>query len=206
MSSRHSLGATVRLYLDVITAGAGVITQTPTIALRRVADDYWFQASDATWQSTIVQNDMTQLDSVNLPGRYYFDFDQSLDEEEGSVTYIVRKTNLGASARTEYEDLVFGPLAAAAALELCSVQGTIFTPDGIAVRNAMVQATLVPSFLDAQGRSVQSERVMTTYTNAQGEFDLPLVRGGIFRLQVLAVGFDRKVTIPDTASVLFTAL
>jgi len=86
------------------------------------------------------------------------------------------------------------------------VQGTIFTPDGIAVRNAMVQATLVPSFLDAQGRSVQSERVMTTYTNAQGEFDLPLVRGGVFRLQVLAVGFDRKVTIPDATSVLFTAL
>jgi len=206
MSSRHSLGATVRLYLDVVTAGAGVISQTPTIAIRRVADDYWFQASDGTWQSTVVQNAMTQLDAVNLPGRYYFDFDQSLDEEDGSVTYIVRKTNLGGSARTEYEDLVFGPLAGAAALQLCSVQGTIFTPDGIAVRNAMVQATLVPSFLDAQGRSVQSERVMTTYTNAQGEFDLPLVRGGVFRLQVLAVGFDRKVTIPDATSVLFTAL
>jgi hypothetical protein len=206
MSSRHSLGATVRLYLDVVTAGAGVISQTPTIAIRRVADDYWFQASDGTWQSTVVQNAMAQLDAVNLPGRYYFDFDQSLDEEEGSVTYIVRKTNLGGSARTEYEDLVFGPLAGAAALQLCSVQGTIFTPDGIAVRNAMVQATLVPSFLDAQGRSVQSERVMTTYTNAQGEFDLPLVRGGVFRLQVLAVGFDRKVTIPDATSVLFTAL
>lgn len=206
MSSRHSLGATVRLYLDVVTAGAGVISQTPTIAIRRVADDYWFQASDGTWQSTVVQNAMAQLDAVNLPGRYYFDFDQSLDEEEGSVTYIVRKTNLGGSARTEYEDLVFGPLAGAAALQLCSVQGTIFTPDGIAVRNAMVQTTLVPSFLDAQGRSVQSERVMTTYTNAQGEFDLPLVRGGVFRLQVLAVGFDRKVTIPDATSVLFTAL
>lgn len=206
MSSRHSRGATVRLYLDIVAAGAGVISQTPTIAIRRVADNRWFQASDGTWQSTIVQNDMTQLDSVNLPGRYYFDFDQTLDDEDESSEYIVRKTNTGANARTEYEDLVFGPLPAAAAPELCSVQGSVFTAQGEPVRNVLVQATLVPTFLDAQGRTVQSDRVITAYTNDQGDFDLPLVRGGIFRLQVSAVGYDRKVTVPDQASVSFTAL
>jgi hypothetical protein len=206
MSSRHSRGATVRLYLDIVTAGAGVISQTPTIAIQRAADGYWFQVSDGTWQSTIVQNDMTQLDSVNLPGRYYFDFDQTLDDEEDSWVYIVRKTNAGASARTEYEDLVFGPLPAAAAPQLCSVQGSVFTPQGEPVRNVLVQATLVPTFVDAQARTVQSDRVVATYTNDQGDFDLPLVRGGIFRLQVSAVGYDRKVTVPDQASVSFTSL
>jgi hypothetical protein len=206
MSSRHSLGATVRLYLDIVTAGAGVISQTPTIAIRRVSDGYWLQDSDDSWQSTVVQNDMTQLDSVNLPGRYYFDFDQGLDEEEGSASYIVRKANTGVSARTEYEDIVFGPLPAAAAPELCSVQGSVFTAQGAPVKNVLVQATLVPTFLDGQGRAVQSERVMATYSNDQGDFDLPLVRGGVFRLQISAVGYDRKVTVPDQASVLFTAL
>ncbi len=206
MRSQYSFGATARLYLDIVTAGAGVISQTPTIAIRRVLDDAWFQASDGTWQTTVVQNDMTQLDSVNLPGRYYFDFDQALDDEPDSAAYIVLKTNLGASARLEYEDLIFGALAAATAPALCTVQGSIFTPQGAPVANVLVQATLMPTFLDAQGRTVQSERVISTYSNGQGDFDLPLVRGGVFRLQISAVGYDRKVTIPDQDTVLFTTL
>lgn len=206
MRSRHSLGAIVRLYLDITTDGVGIISQTPTIAIRRESDLSWFQASDGTWQTTIVENDMAQLHSAFLPGRYYFDFDQRMDEVAGSTEYIVRKSNTGADARTEYEDLVFGPLAAAVAPYLCSVQGSVFTPQGAPVRNVLVQATIVPTFLDQQGRAVQSERVISVYSDEAGAFDLPLVRGGVFRLQVIAVGFDRKVTIPDQASVLFTDL
>ena len=144
--------------------------------------------------------------AANLPGRYYFDFDQSLDEETASTEYIVRKTNEGANARTEYEDLSFGPLAGAAELELCSVQGTVASAQGEPVRNVLVRATLVPTFKDGLGRVAVSEKVLATYTDGNGDFDLPLVRGGIFRLEIVAVGYDRKVTIPDQASVLFTDL
>lgn len=206
MSSRHSRGATVRLTLDLISAGAGVIGQAPTIAIQRLADSKWFQESDGTWQATIVENAMTPTDAVNLPGRYHLDFDQSLDVLAGSTEYTVKKTNTGAPLAQEYEDLVFGPLAGAAALELCSVQGSIATAQGVPLENILVRATLQPVFNDALGRTVQSDRVVATYSNELGDFDLSLVRGGIFRLEIPEVGYDRKVTIPNQASVIFTEL
>lgn len=206
MLTRHSRGATARIYFDIISAGAGVTGQAPTVALQRTSDGKWFQHSDGTWQTTIVENAMSQTDSVNLPGRYHLDFDQSLDDLESSVEYIVKKTNVGPPAAQEYEDLVFAPLAAAVALELCSVQGSIYDAQGQPLPNSLVQATLQPVFKDSLGRVAQSDRVVSTYTNDAGDFDLQLVRGGVFKLEIQDVGYVRKVTIPDQAQVLFTVL
>lgn len=206
MTSRHSLGATVRLYLDLISAGAGVISQSPTIAIQRRTDGQWFQVSDGSWQPTIVENPMSQTDSTNLPGRYHFDFDQTLDLLSGSNEYIVKKSNAGVPVSLEYEDLAFGALASAASLELCSVQGSISTGQGQPAANELVRATLVPILSDRQGRIVQSDRVLATYTNDLGDFDLPLARGGKFRLEIAGVGYDKKITVPDQPSVLFTDL
>ncbi|MBW2691031.1 MAG: hypothetical protein JRE57_00175 [Deltaproteobacteria bacterium] len=206
MLSRHSRGATVRLFMDIISAGAGVISQSPTMALQRVADSKWFQASDGTWQTAVVENPTVQTDSVNLPGRYHFDFAQSLDVLAASTKYIVKKTNTGSPAAQEYEDLIFGPLAGSASLELCSVQGTIYDGQGDPAANTLVRATLQPVFTDTLGRVVQSDRIVATYTNELGDFDLPLVRGAIFALDIADVGYTRKVTIPDQAQVLFTDL
>jgi hypothetical protein len=206
MLSRHSRGATVRIYFDIIAAGAGVISQSPTVAIQRRADGKWFDVADDSWETTVVENPMTQTDSVNLPGRYHFDFNQDLDALAASTQYIVKKTNTGASAALEYEDLVFGPLAGATALELCSVQGTVYDTQGLPVANVQVTATLLPVFRDDLGRVVQSSRVAVTYTNELGDFDLPLVRGATFRLEVDQAGYDRKVLIPDAPSVLFTDL
>jgi hypothetical protein len=206
MNERFTLASTARLHLDVVDAGVGIISQTPTAAVKRLADGRWFQASDGTWQTTIVENDMAQSDSVNLPGRYHFDFDQSKDAIAGSVSYIAKLSNGGASPRLEYRDLVFGPMPAVASMALCSVQGTIISNQGEPVVNIPVKATLVPVFLGGYGRAVDNGRIAVTYTNELGSFDLPLVRGGIFRLEIDAVGYDRKVTIPNQSSVLFTDL
>ena len=206
MQSRHSLGTTVRLYLDIIDAGAGVIAQIPTIAIQRIADGNWFQVSDGLWVSTKVENVMTETSSANLPGRYHFDFNQSLDLFEASTKYIVKKSTASGTLATEYEDLVFGPLAAAAAFGLCSIQGTIADGQGNPVNNALVQATIVPVFCDDLGRTVQSDRVISTYTNELGDFDLPIVTGATARLEIPSTGYDRKILVPDQASVLFTDL
>lgn len=206
MRNRYSRGSTVRLFFDIVSSGAGVISQTPSVAIQRRVNDEWFQSSDGSWQPTLVTNAMTETDSVKLPGRYHFDFDQSLDLESGSSEYIAKKSNAAGTLALEYEDLVFGPLAGASGLSLCSVQGTISTAQGSPVPNAVVVATLVPVFKDALGRAVESDHVIATYTNTLGDFDLQLVRGGVFRLEISAVGYDRKVTIPDQDSVLFTDL
>jgi hypothetical protein len=206
MKSRHSLGATARIFFDLLNAGVGVGGQAPTVAIQRVADSKWFQWTDETWQDTIVENLMAELDSVNLPGRYYFDFDQSQDDLVASTVYVAKKTNAGAPIASEYEDLTFGPMAGAIAPSLCSVQGTVADAQGSPLQNIIVRAVLVPIFSDALGRAVQSDRVVATYTNELGDFDLPLVQGGIFRLEIPEVGYDRKVTIPSSTSVIFTDL
>lgn len=206
MTSRHSLGDTVRLYLDIVEAGDGVVALAPTIAIQRTFDDAWYQASDATWQPTIVENAMTQTHVTFLPGRYHFDFDQSHDDEPGSGRYIVKKRHASSPERLEYEDLVFGPLAGATRLAMCSVQGTIVGADGVPAQSALVRATMIPVFTDGLGRTVQSERIITAFTTQTGDFDLALPRGVRFRLEIPSVGYDRKVLIPDEASVLFTAL
>jgi len=203
-ADRYPLGSTARLNLDVVTSGAGVISQTPTAAVKRLSDGKWFQASDSTWQTTVVDNAMTQTDSVNLPGRYHFDFDQSKDLVVASTTYVAKLANVGASARLEYLDVFFGPLAATASMTLCSIQGTVVSAQGDPVGNVPVKATLMPVYTGGLGRAVESGRVLVAYTGADGAFDLPLVRGGIFRLEIDAVGYDRKVTIPNQSSALFT--
>lgn len=206
MRSRHSLGATVRLTLDIVAAGAGVISQSPGIAIQRRADGKWFQASDGTWQTTIVVNDMTQTDSVNLAGRYHFDFDQSLDLLANSIEYIVRKKNAAGTLITEYEDLVFGVMPSAMDISLCSVQGRILDGSGTGLPGAIVRATVVPVVAAGLGRAVQSDRVLVAHTNGVGDFDMPLVRGSTCRLEIPSIGYDRKIVVPDLSSVLFTVL
>jgi hypothetical protein len=206
MRSRFSRGDTARLYLDIIVSGAGQIGEVPLVAIRRLVDGWWFQDSDDTWQSTRVANTMTETDSTNLPGRYHYDFNQSLDPINASSTYIAMKWNVTSPAVLEYEDLVFGTLAGAANLELCSVQGTVVSGNGYAVADSLVRATLIPIFKDALGRVAVADRVLATHTDVNGDFDLPLIQGGTFRLEIPAVGYDRKVLIPAQSSVLFTAL
>lgn len=206
MQSRHSLGSVARITLDLIVAGVGAIGEAPTVAILRRADNKWFQVSDGTWQVNIVDNAMTQTDVTNLPGRYHFDFDQTFDDELESTEYLAKKVNSGAPIALEYEDLVFGPMAAAAAQQLCSIQGSVRDASGEPVRNELVRATLRPVFVDSLARATKADSVTSTYTNDAGDFDLPLVRGGVFRLEIPGIGYDRKVTVPDQASVLFTDL
>jgi hypothetical protein len=206
MLTRHSRGDTVRIFLDIVAAGAGVITQGPSAAIQRRLDGKWFNAGDGTWALSKVENAMAQTDSVNLPGRYHFDFDQSLEDMAGSTEYAVKKQNFVGTLALEYEDLVFGPLAGATSPTLCSVQGSVSSAQGEPRQNVLVRATLEPVYTDGLGHAFEADSVVMTYTNELGDFDMPLVRGGVFRIEIAAVGYNRRALIPDLASVLFTDL
>jgi len=203
--NRYTLGSTARLYLDIISAGVGAAGESPTAAVLRRSDGKWFDVSDGSWNATIVENAMVETDVTNFPGRYHFDFDQSLDDASESIEYIVKKQNLATPA-LEYDDIVFGPLASVTDPTLCSVQGTVYTGAGAPRHNALVRAVLEPVNTDALGRGYESDLVTATYTNALGSFDLPLVRNSYYRFEIDAIGYDKRVAIPDQATVLFTAL
>ncbi len=97
-------------------------------------------------------------------------------------------------------------MPAAAAPGLCSIQGTVFTADGQRLAGALVQATLIPVFTDGAGRGFQGDSVLKTYTGPDGAFDLPIVQGATIRLEIRAIGYDRRALVPNQSSVLFTTL
>lgn len=206
MTERFSRGSTIKLYLDIVTAGAAATGQLPTLALRRESDGKWLQFSDLTWQATLVNNAMTEVDAANRPGRYVFSFDQTLDAVVGSTTYTAILVNTGASARREYRDLVFEPLTATVAAGLCAIQGSLFTMSGDALPGAEVTATLLPVLSDALGRGYENEHIVRVWSREDGSFSLPVVRGASILLKIARIGYARKVTVPNAASVLYTAL
>lgn len=203
MIERFSRGQIATIKLDLVTAGAGTTGASPTVAIQR-KDGKWFQASDHTWQTSEISNAMTETSQASLPGRYHFNFDQTKDDAVNSTDYVVKLKN--STTYLEYQDISFAPLSAAVAPNLCSIQGTVVGMDGVAVRNALVRATLIPVALDPQNRGIESTRVLSTYTNASGDFQLPLVRTTTVRLEIEAIGYDRKLTVPDQASADFVVL
>lgn len=205
MTDRFARGSVARLYLDLVTAGAGVPAQAPTIAIQRRADGLFFNVSSGLFQSGFVTNPMTELDATNLPGRYYFDFDHSKDLLV-SERFIVKKVNAGSPAATQYDDIAFGPMSSTASALTCAIQGTVLGPDGDPIPNTIVEATLIPVLVDGIGRGFGSDMLVRTYTAADGSFSLDVVRNATIRLQIPAIGYDRKATVPSLSSVLFTNL
>lgn len=205
MRERYTLGSTVRLYLDLISSGSGVVSQTPAIGIQRKSNGQWL-GSDGEWYTTPPSLVMQQLDATFFPGRYYFDFDQALDEAAGSEPEYLVKMSATTPATLVYRDLVFGKMPGTAALELCAIQGTIASAQGAPICNALVRATVQPIYRDALGRTVQVDTEIKTYSDTNGDFELALVRGAVVRLEIDAVGYDRKFEVPDQASAIFTEL
>lgn len=206
MTERFTLGGTARLTLDLITAGVGTAGKTPTAAVRRISDGRWYKASDTSWQVAFFENPMVESHAANLPGVYHFNFNQAKDLVENSTEYTVKLSNAASPAVLEYRNIAFGPMPAVTDPDLCSIHGTVFSLFGIPVSGALVMATLYAPHSDRLGRSVGGAAVSEIYTGADGAFDIPLVRGAVVRLQISDVGYDKKITVPDLASVLFTTL
>jgi len=205
MINRFSRGSVARLYLDLVVAGVGAVAQSPTIAVRRMSDGFWFNLTGRLFQAGFVANPMTELDAVNLPGAYVFDFNHAKDLLVTS-SFLVKKLNAGVPVALEYEDIEFGPLPSVNAPSMCSIQGTIIGPDGKPKQNEIIEATLIPVQKDSLGRGYEADTLLQTYTLIDGSFDLPVVRGSTIRLRIAAIGYDRKALVPDQSSILFTAL
>lgn len=203
MIERFSRGQIATIRLDLVTTGTPVTGASPTVAIQR-AGGQWFKASDSSWQSTPFDNPMTETSQSQLPGRYHFNFDQTDDNIDGSTDYVVKLKN--STTYLEYRDLSFKPLAAAVGPNTCSIQGTLVSMNGLPVANALVRATLIPVALDPQNRGIEATRVVQTYSDVNGDFQISLVRTTTIRLEIEAIGYDRKLTVPELASADFVDL
>src|SRR4029450_2748851 len=109
MTNRFPVGSVATLYFDLIASGEGQTGQSPMVALLRRTDRRWYNAATGAFQEAYVENAMRELDPVNLPGRYAFEFDHAKDELV-SMGFLAKKTNAGALSALEYEEIAFGPL------------------------------------------------------------------------------------------------
>ena len=201
MPDRYPIGSVARLYLNLVGGdGAGLVGRHPLAAVWRQADGQWLNAATGLFQRAYVENPMVELDARNLSGRYYFEFDHSRDLLVSS-DFIAKKRFTGPPVLLSYSDLSFGPMPSVIAPQLCSIQGTLFAPDGRALDGALVQATLIPVFTDVMGRGFEADAPWRTYSGADGSFDLLAVRGATIRLQIPSIGYDRRVLVPNRASV-----
>lgn len=114
-------GYTTRLrFLMVSALGTGITGQTPLVVVKQRSDSqYW---TGTAFQSGFIGITMTEEDSVNLPGSYYYDFNQTaaggspseylvryvnstspnvaLDEEQ--FIYLVQSTSLSPETNVRY--------------------------------------------------------------------------------------------------------
>jgi len=202
---RFSRDDTARLYLEIVASGVGQTAELPTLSIQRVSDDLWLDDAESEWVPTRQDIDLTELSSANLPGVYYYDFDHAVDDNTGTA-FLARFALTGANALLEHRSVVFGAVQDVADPTLCNITGTIYGADGKVAPGAKVLGTIIPVNYDSLGRGYQNSEVQLTYTDLLGQFELPFVRGLDVRLEIPSIGYDRRVTIPATASALFSAL
>lgn len=103
-----NLGTTEKLIFTITSAGSGVAAQTPTIVIQKQSNGYFFNGAGYT--PTYIALNMTEESSTNFPGRYFYSFNQALDNNiiNASETYSIRYKNTGAYALVVDEELNFG--------------------------------------------------------------------------------------------------
>lgn len=203
---RHAIGENVRLVLSVVTAGAGVTGLTPTAAIRRQSDGFWFNGTISAptdpFASAHATNAMAALDATNLPGMYFFDFPQARDTQVVS-DYEVRLQSTSATLAIDDLALRMGPLAATLLPE-CSIFGTVKDGAGSPIPNSIVRATPIPVSVPSAGQGIAMTPPVLAMTNALGFFSISLVQGINIRLEIPDVGYDNQVLVPNVTSTPFS--
>lgn len=102
-----NLGITDKFIFTIVSGGVGIAAQTPTIIIQKQSNGYYFNGSG--FAPTLVQLNMGEVDALNFPGKYTYDFNQALDTSitNGTETYSIRYENTGAYALTVDEEIVF---------------------------------------------------------------------------------------------------
>jgi len=111
----YPVGRNTRFHFLLVNgAGAGATGATPRILIKRRSDSkYW---TGSVWSSFVQLLTMVEEDSTNLPGTYYFDFDQAVaggSPEE----YLVRYSSTTVQVGIDEEYAVY------------TTQSTSLTPD-----------------------------------------------------------------------------
>lgn len=206
---RHALGSTAIIYWTLDSAGVGATGQSPTVTLQRVTDSKYYDdslASGSRFAVAVKTNAMTEVDATNFPGLYKYVFPHT-EDATGSEFFLVRFKNAGTPVKLAHEELGFGKLRSASVASLCNLYGTVVDVSKNSVHNALVRVSILPNnFLSTAAKEGVATGALDVRTDASGEFGIDLLQGLVVRLEIPAIGYDKKITIPASASVNFATL
>jgi len=209
---RHPVGELIRLQFGIYSlplntqGGVPLPGFSPVCRIRRQSDGRWFNGSIVAPTDPFVvpvfDNPMLPF-GPDLDGIYYFDFPQSRDTQ-GLADYTVRMHEDTVPA---LEDLILriGPEVSAVAKGECVLMGTIRDALQNPRRGAAVKATVIPITTISPLVGVSLDE-MEVFTGELGNFAMSLIRGLKVRLEIPVIGYDKRVTIPNAATVDFTTL
>lgn len=206
---RFPISATINLDLTIETAGAGITGETPVAVIDRLSDGFFYDGAlvgGSRFTATYATNAMTEVDSVNLPGLYRYQFDHE-EDLTASEYFFVRLLNTGANARIDDQTIAFGPLRTAISPDLCALYGSVLDINGQPDINKNVRVSILPNTVLTTGSKpgVSVDRI-EMFTDSNGGFSIDLIRGLTIRLQIPSIGYDKKIAIPDASSVNFADL
>jgi len=206
---RFPIAATVNLDFTVSSAGAGVTGETPSIAIQRLTDDFFYDDGLPTGTRFVASfntSTMSEVDLTNLPGLYRYQFPHT-EDTTGSELFLIKLVNTGPNPQIEYRTVAFGPLRTAEDLSLCNLFGTVLDINGKADEGKQVRVSIIPNTILATGaKPGMSVDRIDTVTDVNGGFAIDLVRTLTVRLQIPSLGYNRKIVIPDASSVNFADL
>ena len=103
-----NLGTTEKLIFTITSAGAGVTGQTPSIVIQKQGSSQYF-FNGTGFAPSYIELNMTEESSTNFPGRYFYSFNQALDNNitNASESYSIRYKNTGTYALVVDEELNF---------------------------------------------------------------------------------------------------
>ena len=74
----HAIGEIIKFKFLLTGNGAGLTGLVPAIKVIRRSDGFWLQNGGGAFVVGVSQNNMSEVDTTNLPGEYEFSFDQSI--------------------------------------------------------------------------------------------------------------------------------
>jgi hypothetical protein len=109
----HPVGENTRMRFLLLTSiGTGLTGQTPTVLIKRRSDsEYW---NNATFQGAPILLAMTEEDPVNLPGSYFYDFNQTTagaSQDEYLVNYVNSAPGFTATDQEQHIYSVFAVIS-----------------------------------------------------------------------------------------------
>lgn len=99
-----------------------------------------------------------------------------------------------------------GTAPTAAFVDVCAITGTVFAPDGQPLANVGISARIL-AFPTIDGGIGMSTDVITTSTDAVGEFILSVIQGALVEVFIPKMNYRRQVTVPALSTAnLFTGI